>query len=500
MQIHELTAKKKIDESFMGDLAKAAGNTAKGVVGGAVQGVKDKAGQLGAQMKDPKAWFDTKAATAAKGGAQLKQQSSAFIKQMAAEWPAVAKTITANDALSAKQTPTLRQAPQKTTATNTPAPKVQGGSELQKAQAAGSPARLAVGDKRSELQIAAEPNSIANRQLAKDPNKPAVPGEVQSMDDYAKQNPKNKYHDVTGEMTPYGKQQQADLDQKLKAKYAADADKYKQQSAQADADYADTVKMQQQNDPANPAYGMKIAKDLQAQELAKGLNLAKGLQGKAPAEEPISIGGQKLNPKNPKDAKLIAQLKAKGLQEAFSDLPGAKPAPGNAVDPKVTKSVGKQGNPLTSAYITKFKQWSDGKLSTRESNTGEEINMDMVRKEMPELDRALNTALSQVYNTRRDPDANQQAVTAYLSQALSATQKIASKKRQENPKSQSRSNTNSAPGQMDPQTAKLASAMGLAQTNLHKMKQVIDSQSEKVTQGTGSPTIDNLLVAAGLLK
>jgi hypothetical protein len=49
------------------------------------------------------------------------------------------------------------------------APNIQGGSELQKAQAAGSAARQAVGDNRSELQIAAEPNSIVNRQLATDP-------------------------------------------------------------------------------------------------------------------------------------------------------------------------------------------------------------------------------------------------------------------------------------------------------------------------------------------
>ena len=393
----------------MGDLAKAAGSAVKDTVGGAVQGVKDKAGQLGAQLKDPKAWVSTKASTVAKGGAQIAQQSAALVKQMAAEWPSVAKTITAKDAL-AKQPPVAPPAAGGTkpvatpgapgTPPTKPTPNIQGGSELQKAQAAGSPARLAVGDNRSELQIAAEPNSVAQRQLAKEPNKPAVPG--------------------------------------------------------------------------------------------------------APIDEPVSIGGQKLNPKDPKQAVLIqkAQAAAKKppVSEAFSDLPGAKPQAGGAVDPRVTKSVGKQGNPLTSAYITKFKDWSDSKLSTRESNTGQTINMDVVRKEMPELDRALNTALTQVYNTRQDANANQQAVTAYLSQALSATQKVAAKIRQDNPKSAARGNAKSAPGQMDPNTAKLASAMGLAQTNLNKMKQVIDSQAEKVTQGTGSPTIDNLLVAAGLLK
>ena len=425
--VDQLWGEYKLEENFMTDLAKAAGGAVKDTVGGAVQGVKDKAGQIGAQLKDPKAWVSTKAATAAKGGAQLAQQSAALVKQMAGEWPAVAKTITSKDAIAnqpAKQptAPNPGATTPKTPApggagafgqitkqltdpsgapANKPTPNIQGGSELQKAQAAGSPARLAVGDNRSELQIAAEPNSIANRQIDKEPTKVAVPG------------------------APLG-------------------------------------------------------------------------------NEPVSIGGQKLNPKDPKQAALIAKAQAAAnkppVSEAFSDLPGAKPTAGGAVNPNVTKSVGKQGNPLTSAYITKFKQWSDGKLATRESNTGEEINMDVVKKEMPELDRALNTALTQVYATRQDPQANQQAVTAYLSQALSAIQKVATKKRQENPRSAARGSTKSVPGHMDTETEKMARSMNLSQVNLNKMKQVIDGLGEKVTSSTGSPTLDNLLVASGLLK
>jgi hypothetical protein len=276
MQIHELTSRKRVDENFMTNLAKAAGGAVKGAVGNAVQGVKDTAGQLGAQLKDPKSWISTKSAAVAKGGAQLKQQTDRYAQQLAGEWAQQSKALvgaegTAKLAANQQATPATSPAGNK----STPTPNIQGGSELQKAQAAGSAARLAVGDKRSELQIAAEPNSIANRQLATEPNKPAVPG--------------------------------------------------------------------------------------------------------APLNEPISIGGQKLNPKDPKDAKLIAQLKAKGnLEEAFADLPGAKPAAGGAVDPKVTAGVGKQGNPLSSAYITAFKKWADAKLATRESNTGETLTMKTV--------------------------------------------------------------------------------------------------------------------------
>lgn len=85
----------------------------------------------------------------------------------------------AAQAAQAQQTATSAQPvakpAQPAPAVTQPAP-IQGGSELQKAQAAGSPARLAVGDNRSELQIAAEPNSIAQRQVAQEPNKAAIPG------------------------------------------------------------------------------------------------------------------------------------------------------------------------------------------------------------------------------------------------------------------------------------------------------------------------------------
>jgi ATP/ADP translocase len=53
---------------------------------------------------------------------------------------------------------------------------------------------------------------------------------------------------------------------------------------------------------------------------------------------------------------------------------------------------------------------------------------------------------------------------------------------------------------MDTETEKMARSMNLSQVNLNKMKQVIDGLGEKVTSSTGSPTLDNLLVASGLLK
>lgn len=347
MQIHELTSRKRVNENFMTNLAKAAGSAVKDTVGSAVQGVKDRAGQLGAQLKDPKAWVSTKAATAAKGGAQLKQQTAQYAQQLASEWAQQSKSLVDAEAkakMAAAKTPPSPPAPPASKPTTAP----------------GSTSTVAPA------------------------TKPGAP---------------------------------------------------------------------------TPAEQEKFQQKVQA-ALAK--------------QPPVT--------------------------EAFADLPGAKPQAGSPVDPKVNKGVGRQGNPLTSAYITAFKKWSDAKLATRESNTGETITMQSVTKEFPEIARGLNQSLVNIYNTRQDPKANEQAVTAYLTQAVTAIQKVAAQTRQENPKSSARSGTKSIPGQMDPQTAKLADAMGLAQKNLNLMKQVVDSQNEKVTSGTGSKTIDNLLVASGLLK
>jgi hypothetical protein len=53
---------------------------------------------------------------------------------------------------------------------------------------------------------------------------------------------------------------------------------------------------------------------------------------------------------------------------------------------------------------------------------------------------------------------------------------------------------------MDPETEQLASAMGITNDNLRKMKSIVANAGETVRQGTGSNTIDNMLIAAGLLK
>jgi hypothetical protein len=174
------------------------------------------------------------------------------------------------------------------------------------------------------------------------------------------------------------------------------------------------------------------------------------------------------------------------LEEAFSDLPGA-PTVGN------TEKV----------YAQAFERWANEKLSTKERNSGKEINLNIVKQDYPELVSQLATALNAVTTSRADATANQEAVKNYLVTAMKGIQRVAARLRAENPRDVARSGVRrvrSVPGQMDPETEQMASAMGITNDNLQKMKSIVANAGETVRQGTGSNTIDNMLIAAGLLK
>jgi hypothetical protein len=154
-----------------------------------------------------------------------------------------------------------------------------------------------------------------------------------------------------------------------------------------------------------------------------------------PTAEPISIGGQKLNPKNPKDAELLAKLQGK-LHEAFDDLPGDKPAPGGRVDPKVTAPVPTATapkNPLATAYSKAFQKWASDKLTTKERTTNQNIDLNYLFQHIPSSKRTLDQLTATVYNTRKDPNANTQAVTNYMTTAMKFIQQVASEIRKTAP-------------------------------------------------------------------
>jgi hypothetical protein len=175
------------------------------------------------------------------------------------------------------------------------------------------------------------------------------------------------------------------------------------------------------------------------------------------------------------------------LEEAFGDLPGSQPAVGN------TEKV----------YARAFERWANEQLTTTERNSGKEINLNTAKQDYPELVSQLATALNAVTTSRADATANQEAVKNYLVTAMKGIQRVAARLRAENPRDVARSGVRrvrSVPGQMDPETEQMASAMGITNDNLQKMKSIVANAGETVRQGTGSNTIDNMLIAAGLLK
>lgn len=177
------------------------------------------------------------------------------------------------------------------------------------------------------------------------------------------------------------------------------------------------------------------------------------------------------------------------LEEAFTDLPGAKPTEGNT--PQVYKQA--------------FERWANDQLTTHERNSGETLNLATVKAE-PGYAAQLKTALDAVVNSRADNAANQEAVKNYLVLAMKGLQQIAARKRAENPRGfysgggRSSVAKRSVPGRMDPETEQMAAAMGITYDNLKKMRSIVQNNDERVDQGTGSKTIDNMLVASGLLR
>ena len=136
----------------------------------------------------------------------------------------------------------------------------------------------------------------------------------------------------------------------------------------------------------------------------------------------------------------IAAAKQPGVTtEAFSNLPGAKPAVGGAVPASVTaKPAGiKAPPPLQSRYAQNFKTW----VTSNVADTSSGLGLADVEK-IPELSRTLNQALAQVVATQQDPKTNQAAVAQYLlivgqaMQKLSAEQK--STQKQNNPQAPQR--------------------------------------------------------------
>ena len=270
----------KLEENFMTNLAKAAGGAVKGAVGGAVQGIKDKAGQIGAQLKDPKAWVSTPAATAAKGGAQLKQQTARYAQQLAGEWAQQSKALVDAEAKAkmagAKEKAATKPAPGAPPAPEEPA------------------APKAPGPKMADL-----PGTV-NKATADNPNKQDQSPYIQTRSGYGTGSDRTKFakHDQSAAgAAERGINAMIGGGQKKPAPVAPSG------GAGAFGQMAQTVTTPAATKPTPPATGGAGAFGQMAQTATTGTRTGKvpstpaGTTPPSAPEEPISIGGQKLNPK-----------------------------------------------------------------------------------------------------------------------------------------------------------------------------------------------------------
>jgi hypothetical protein len=188
------------------------------------------------------------------------------------------------------------------------------------------------------------------------------------------------------------------------------------------------------------------------------------------APQPISIGGQKLDPNDPKNASIIAKLRQQGaINEAVS--------------------------PDEDQYADAFISWSDNHLKTPESTTGETIEMDDVR-ELPGIDTELNTALEQIVNARGTPQ-QAQAVAKYFQVAVAGVQAVAQSIRNKNP--QARTGSIASAAAVKPVMQQRLRALGVTPAQMQQIGQMLRINSgDKTFKRTNNPQVDALLMTLGM--
>lgn len=186
----------------------------------------------------------------------------------------------------------------------------------------------------------------------------------------------------------------------------------------------------------------------------------------AEPEEPMYIGGRKLDPKNPKDAELIAQAKAKDLKEAVDLTPGQ--------------------------IAQQFQTWSDQQLNTQS------ITMDQVRATDagPRL-RVLLGKLAQAQSTGNTQAFNQ-AFQDYMLAATTGIRLLTQQANQANPQAQPNKTQQytTAPGAMDIQQQ--LQAAGITNRQLLKLGELVTAANDGQVRSTGNPAVDDVLRNMGI--
>lgn len=188
--------------------------------------------------------------------------------------------------------------------------------------------------------------------------------------------------------------------------------------------------------------------------------------------QPMSMGGQPLNPNDPVDAKILAQLKAQGkLNEATT---------------------------YADQYRAAFTTWANNVIARtiKQPNVFDSVNKDPNWK--PQLDKALkNVVDTAMINTSDSPQRNAEAVKNYLTVAIAAVRGAQEEQEIGTPTAPTRTG---GTGIYDPKAEALAKSIGVNGQDLAKLNAYIKRSGEKINpRGTGSQSLDALLKAAKLI-
>ena len=188
------------------------------------------------------------------------------------------------------------------------------------------------------------------------------------------------------------------------------------------------------------------------------------------ANQTIRVGGQKIDPNDPKNATTIAALRRQG-------------------------AINETVSPDEDQYADAFISWADEKLKTRESNTGETIEMNDVR-ELPGISDALNPVLEQIVNTRGTPQ-QAAAVAKYFEIAVAGVQAVAQSIRNKNPSALSGGIASAAA--VKPVMQQRLRALGLTPAQIQQIGQMLRVNSgDKTFKRTNNPQIDAFLMTLGM--
>lgn len=193
----------------------------------------------------------------------------------------------------------------------------------------------------------------------------------------------------------------------------------------------------------------------------------------ATGQPAVSFAGQRqrpLDPKNPSDAKILAQLQSQGkLQE----------------DPQADNE-----------YRSRFIQWANDKLASRESTRGIAIDLNTVMKS-PEYRSQLDSALNDIEKNSSNALRLQPAVANFLNLAMKAMQDTASKIRQG---SATKTTARQTGYQSGPDPVTVSQGQTLASDLKLDLEQFRRAIGIDPVKPTGNRKVDALLIAAGVLK